>query len=66
MSVATTSRNENSLPRRLRALATRSGRKSEAWPALALPAEAAAYVETIYQWPAFRRWYQAAVQEVQG
>ncbi|WP_237045491.1 glutathione S-transferase family protein [Aquipseudomonas alcaligenes] len=31
-----------------------------------LPAEAAAYVETIYQWPAFRRWYQAAVQEVQG
>lgn len=33
---------------------------------VALPAEAAAYVETIYQWPAFRRWYQAAVQEVQG
>ena len=32
---------------------------------VALPAEAAAYVETIYQWPAFRRWYQAAVQEVQ-
>lgn len=31
-----------------------------------LPAEAAAYVETIYQWPAFRRWYQAALQEVQG
>ena len=29
-------------------------------------AEAAAYVETIYQWPAFRRWYQAALQEVQG
>jgi len=33
---------------------------------VALPAEAAAYVETIYQWPAFRRWYQAALQEVQG
>ena len=33
---------------------------------VALPAEAAAYVEAIYQWPAFRRWYQAAVQEVQG
>ncbi|XQE66409.1 glutathione S-transferase family protein [Pseudomonas sp. P3C3] len=31
-----------------------------------LPAEAAAYVETIYQWPAFRRWYQVALQEVQG
>jgi glutathione S-transferase len=29
-----------------------------------LPAEAAAYVETIYQWPAFQRWYQAALQEV--
>lgn len=28
-----------------------------------LPAEAAAYVETIYQWPAFRRWYQAALRE---
>ena len=33
---------------------------------VALPAEAAAYVETIYQWPAFRRWYQAALQEVRG
>lgn len=33
---------------------------------VALPAEAAAYVETIYQWPAFCRWYQAALQEVQG
>jgi len=28
-----------------------------------LPAEAAAYVETIYQWPAFQRWYQAAQEE---
>jgi glutathione S-transferase len=33
---------------------------------VALPAEAAAYVETIYQWPAFRRWYQAGLQEVAG
>lgn len=31
---------------------------------VALPAEAAAYVETIYQWPPFQRWYQAALQEV--
>lgn len=30
---------------------------------VALPAEAAAYVETIYQWPAFQRWYQAAQEE---
>ncbi|MFT5781451.1 MAG: glutathione S-transferase [Pseudomonas sp.] len=28
-----------------------------------LPAEAAAYVTTIYQWPAFQRWYQAALKE---
>lgn len=28
-----------------------------------LSAEAAAYVETIYQWPAFQRWYQAAQEE---
>lgn len=28
-----------------------------------LPAAAAAYVETIYQWPAFQRWYQDALQE---
>jgi glutathione S-transferase len=28
-----------------------------------LPAEAAAYVEAIYQWPAFQRWYQAAQEE---
>ena len=30
---------------------------------VALPAEAVAYVETIYQWPAFQRWYQAAQEE---
>jgi glutathione S-transferase len=30
---------------------------------VALPAEAAAYVETIYQWPAFQRWYLAAQEE---
>ena len=30
---------------------------------VALPAEAAAYVETIYQWPAFQHWYQAAQEE---
>ncbi|GLK89156.1 glutathione S-transferase [Pseudomonas turukhanskensis] len=29
----------------------------------ALSAEAAAYVETIYQWPAFQRWQQAAREE---
>lgn len=29
-----------------------------------LPESAAEYVETIYQWPAFRRWYQMALQEV--
>jgi glutathione S-transferase len=28
-----------------------------------LPAEAAAYVETIYQWPAFKRWQQAGLEE---
>jgi glutathione S-transferase len=28
-----------------------------------LPAEAAAYVATIYQWPAFHRWHQAALEE---
>ena len=33
---------------------------------VSLPAEAAAYVETIYRWPAFQRWYQAALQEVAG
>ncbi|WP_252274604.1 glutathione S-transferase family protein [Pseudomonas subflava] len=31
---------------------------------VALPDEAAAYVETIYQWPAFQRWYQAGLREV--
>ncbi|MWV11608.1 glutathione S-transferase [Pseudomonas sp. R-28-1W-6] len=30
---------------------------------VALPDVAAAYVETIYHWPAFQRWYQAALQE---
>lgn len=33
--------------------------------AVALPADAEAYVETIYQWPAFQRWYQAALQETE-
>ncbi len=28
-----------------------------------LPEEAAAYVETIYQWPAFQRWQQAGLEE---
>lgn len=31
---------------------------------VALPTAAAAYVETIYRWPVFQRWYQAALQEV--
>jgi glutathione S-transferase len=30
---------------------------------VALPAGASAYVETIYQWPAFQRWYHAAQEE---
>lgn len=30
---------------------------------VALPAEAAAYVETIYQWPAFQRWQKAGLEE---
>ncbi len=30
---------------------------------VALPAAAAAYVETIYQWSAFQGWYQAALEE---
>jgi glutathione S-transferase len=30
---------------------------------VALPDEAAAYIECIYQWPAFKRWYQAAQEE---
>jgi glutathione S-transferase len=33
--------------------------------AVALPADAEAYVETIYRWPAFQRWYQAAMQETE-
>ncbi|EPN03626.1 glutathione S-transferase family protein, partial [Pseudomonas syringae pv. actinidiae ICMP 19070] len=28
-----------------------------------LPAEALAYVETLYQWPAFKRWQQAGLEE---
>lgn len=28
-----------------------------------LPADAAAYVETIYQWPEFKRWQQAGLEE---
>lgn len=31
--------------------------------AVPLPEEAAAYVETIFQWPAFQRWLQAALKE---
>lgn len=31
---------------------------------VALPAEAAAYVETIYQWPAFQRWQKAGLEEM--
>ena len=30
---------------------------------IALPANAAAYVEAIYQWPAFKRWLQAGLEE---
>jgi len=33
---------------------------------LALPEVAAAYVATVYQWPAFQRWYQAAQVEQLG
>lgn len=33
---------------------------------VSLPETAAAYVDTIYQWPAFQRWYQAALEEPQG
>lgn len=31
--------------------------------AVELPDTARAYVETIYQWPAFRTWYDAALRE---
>ncbi|WP_122813200.1 glutathione S-transferase family protein [Pseudomonas viridiflava] len=30
---------------------------------VALPYEALAYIETIYQWPAFQRWQQAGIEE---
>lgn len=33
---------------------------------LELPEVAAAYVATVYQWPAFQRWYQAAQEEQLG
>ena len=33
---------------------------------VALSAEDAAYVEAIYQWPAFKAWQQAGLEEVQG
>ncbi|WP_271105154.1 glutathione S-transferase family protein [Pseudomonas tohonis] len=33
--------------------------------AVELPGEAAAYVDTIYRWSAFQRWYQAALQETE-
>jgi glutathione S-transferase len=31
-----------------------------------VPAEAAAYIETIYQWPAFQAWQQAGLAEREG
>jgi glutathione S-transferase len=31
-----------------------------------LPGEAAEYVETIYRWPAFQRWYRAALEETES
>ncbi|MBD9482372.1 glutathione S-transferase family protein [Pseudomonas sp. PDM14] len=31
-----------------------------------LPAAAAAYVNTIYEWPAFQRWYRAGLQETES
>ncbi|AYN17815.1 glutathione S-transferase [Pseudomonas monteilii] len=33
---------------------------------VAVPAEAAAYIETIYQWPAFKAWQQAGLAEREG
>ncbi|SFP95876.1 glutathione S-transferase family protein [Pseudomonas borbori] len=33
---------------------------------VSLPETAAAYVDSIYQWPAFQRWYQAAQEEQLG
>ena len=32
---------------------------------VALPGVAADYVETIYRWPAFQRWYRAALEETE-
>ncbi len=34
--------------------------------AVELPDIARTYVETIYQWPAFRAWYDAALREQAG
>jgi glutathione S-transferase len=31
-----------------------------------VPAEAATYIETIYQWPAFKAWQQAGLAEREG
>ncbi|MDR2306781.1 MAG: glutathione S-transferase family protein [Paucimonas sp.] len=33
---------------------------------VAVPAEAAAYIETIYQWPAFQAWLRAGLAEREG
>ncbi len=33
---------------------------------VAVPAEAAAYIETIYNWPAFQAWQQAGLAERAG
>lgn len=33
---------------------------------LDLPEPAAAYVATVYRWPAFQRWYRAALQETES
>ncbi|MBC9252091.1 glutathione S-transferase [Pseudomonas alcaligenes] len=33
---------------------------------VALSAEAESYVNTIYQWPAFQRWYRAGLQETEN
>lgn len=33
---------------------------------VALPADAVAYVNTIYEWPAFQRWYRAGLQETES
>ena len=31
---------------------------------VALPADALAYIEAIYQWPAFQAWQRAALEEI--